>query len=604
MKNWWLSLTLLAFAAVASGETVTGPQFAASGVLTEANGNRVAPLAPGIAMRIRGSGLGPRNACLPGELVSPQRVPPSPFLPNPIGAVDLDYPTTLCGVQVAVGGTPAGLYEVSDREITFIVPRDSAIEGTTELRVTYLGESKAVTLPLGLAVLSIEGVARVGMPVWVHVSLYDRTLQYPFYPKPADFRCNDIEVRKNGKPLPRIATAASQQIGGGMSSGFGPCGTSSYPGATGHKADRIPLHLQYKFDTPGTYEIQFQLDEGWRGKITSAWTPIEIQPATSQDRDAWIADLSSRWPSDPAELVTDALPSVMGVPDAKSLELVMDALYHPDGWVRQYAMGGLTYWPDSQSLPAVMAAVRGRGVDDFALRFLESKTKLTIEDRRGIIESSITDIESSDPVLLRGAVGALRDCVYVPAWQIDAVLRKRVELALIEAAEHVAAAADPQTRYDYAGSLGLIENAGALTGVKDSRTRDILWSFIDRRIALGSAISALSSRRVPADLPRLAQLAIASPVGREQELEIGTVAEDLYRNYRNSALPYLETMVRKSTNPRVRMEGARILIRLGNPAGFAFVVDSIEQDQTDPAGMRGYLRQQFPELRMANDAAV
>jgi hypothetical protein len=591
----WLSFLVGVQAVATFGQSPAVPQFEAEGVLSYFNGNHVAPLAPGVLMLIRGNGLGPKEYCPFVPLGLGEREEPSPLLPNPNMDNRLIYPTTLCGVRVTVGATQAGLMAVQDQQIIFKVPRAMPIEGTAELRVTYLGESKAVRLPLGVAALSLDGVARVGMPVWIKVSLYDRALAYPFDPIPANFRCTEIAVRIDGKLLPRIPGTASQQIDTGSGSSLGPCGGWAYPGVIPEHRNRIPLHLQYRFDTPGSYEIKFQLDEGRHGTISSPWTPIEIQPGTPQDRAKWLAELSSHWPSDPIELVTDYLPSIMGIPDDQSLELLIQSLYHPDYWVRQFVIGGLRYWPDTQSSAAVAAAVRSRGATDAALRFLESKSRLTAADHESTAERAIANLRSNTPVLLRGAVTVLRSVVYDPKWQVEAGLRNRAGMALIEAADHVVASADRQTLYDFAGTLG---------GVNDERAREILLSFLDRRIALPSTISALSSKRVPEDLAALAHLAFVPMAGKDQELEIDILPQQLHSYYGDSALPYLETMVRSSVNSRVRMQCARLLIRLGRPSGFDFTAKAIEQDRSDHLGMRGYLQEQFAELRTADGATI
>lgn len=285
----------------------------------------------------------------------------------------------------------------------------------------------------------------------------------------------------------------------------------------------------------------------------------------------------------------------MGMPDDQSLQLLIQSLYHPDNWVRQYAMGGLIYWPDNQSSAAVAAAVRSRGATDAALRFLEVKSRLTAADLEGIAERAISDIRSNTLLILRGAVTVLRGVVYDPKWQVKAGLRNRAGNALIEAADHVVASADMQTLYDFAGTLG---------GVKDDRARAILLSFLDRRIALPSTISALSSKRVPEDLATLAHLAFVPLAGKDQEFGIDILPEQLHSDYGDPALPYLETMLQSSVNSRVRMQCARLLIRLGRPSGFDFAAKAIEQDRSDRLGMRVYLQEQFRELRTADDATI
>lgn len=85
----------------------------------------------------------------------------------------LIYPTELCGVQVFAGDLPAGLLYVQEKQINFQVPQGIALGGTAEIKVVYQGQSSStVRLPveLGTVTLSVDGVARVGGPVWIKIA--------------------------------------------------------------------------------------------------------------------------------------------------------------------------------------------------------------------------------------------------------------------------------------------------------------------------------------------------------------------------------------------------------------------------------------------------
>ena len=120
---------------------------------------------------------------------------------------------------------------------------------------------------------------------------------------------------------------------------------------------RIPVHLQYRFDQPGVYEIRYTVREGWLPtsavQVQSAWTRIEIQPGGPRERARWLAEMAAHAPTDATSLLSDYLPSILDIPDEQSLQLLLRYLYDPDDLVRRYAMYGLTYWPPEQANAAV-----------------------------------------------------------------------------------------------------------------------------------------------------------------------------------------------------------------------------------------------------------
>jgi hypothetical protein len=126
------------------------------------------PLKPGLNLSIYGNDLGPSRGCQ-GEHDA-QGV----------------YTKSLCDTQVLVRGIPSGLLWVQARQINFRVPEETPVQGTTDLVVIYGGRSsRAVVLPLGVqgTTISLEGPARVGMPVWLRVKApynQDSGIHYPF----------------------------------------------------------------------------------------------------------------------------------------------------------------------------------------------------------------------------------------------------------------------------------------------------------------------------------------------------------------------------------------------------------------------------------------
>jgi hypothetical protein len=331
----WLLFGLLLAGGAWSAEAP--PEFTLEGV-----GGARAILTPGAIGTIYGQHLGAAGQCIAPPSVNP-----------PV------YPIEICGTQVFVGDEPAGLLYVSEKQINFQVPKDGPECGTADLRVVYNGQwSQPLTMKAGFEKMTIrlDQPAYTDMAVWLKVDFRSESrggIQYPSILGPAGFGCNQVEVRRDGKLLARMPGSNWNRgpimFGGNICGGYGP---------TPHGFEnRLPLHLVYRFDEPGTYEVRYTLRDlpfGGTGpvqiKIQSEWTPIEVLPANHYQRAQWLEDVRNRHPMDAAELLSDVLPSVLGLPDEASLEIVRSYLDHPDENVRRFAANGLYYWPEG-SIP-------------------------------------------------------------------------------------------------------------------------------------------------------------------------------------------------------------------------------------------------------------
>lgn len=262
------------------------------------------------------------------------------------------YPKQLCGVQVLINDLPAGLAYVSPSQINLKLPQDGPEGGTASLRVVYGSQSSPpLVMPAGWGRTTVELAepAYVGMPVWLKVNLRYGLgrVMYPALVGPAGFCSNQVEVRRDGVLLPLLAGSDWMRSFGTISFLGGPvCGSIVVnPAKT---QGRLPIHLLYRFDTPGTYEVRYTLsDLGSRVvRAQSDWTPIEILPGTQNQRRDYLDAVRKRAATDPGEILTDVLPGVLGFPDDESFEIVTSYLNDPSPGVRAYALAGLSYWPD------------------------------------------------------------------------------------------------------------------------------------------------------------------------------------------------------------------------------------------------------------------
>jgi hypothetical protein len=543
------------------------PEFQASGIQPSFS-KEPYPLAPGLLVTIYGNHLGPSAGC----------------------AVQPAYPTQLCDTQVLIGGIPAELLYVSEKQINLKVPQSIA-DGTTEIRVVYQGQSsRAVTAPLARedVRISLEGPARVGMPVWLKVVArdWDGGIDYPFRIDPSYFGCQEVEVRRAGQMLARIKVRQEDVT---SINGPGPCGSIGLPVEKPH-GRRLPLHLQYRFDQPGTYEVRVTIYTPQPAVIHSQWTPIEILPANAGGRQRWLDWIGTQAPTDTANLITDYLPSILGMPDEQSLRLLLPYLYHEDTLVRQLAASALRYWPKEQVTASVSEIVKDRGPSDVTIQLADPDHVKTY------VEEALPLLHSDSPVLLDGAITAVYLLALPEKPLVSDAVRARAETALLDAADHIVQTANGQTIADFACALGVAKN---------ERARDVLWSLVYRNKAREQAMIALTWRKVPADLPKLAALLDNPPApGKELEYDFQSLPYALHRGYGDAAIPYLETLLQRSRWVWVRTDSARELILAGRPAGFAFLVDTIEPNRLYCNEMVEFLRGQFPELRNANDATI
>jgi hypothetical protein len=353
---FWKSAGLLLLGIVAAAAD-SPPEFTAAGV---ARGTQPARMVvPGTFLTIYGSNLGaPR--CRAAVPVS-------------------TYPRDFCGTQVLIGDMPAELLFVSDKQINFKVPKDAPQGGTVDIRVISNGRSsRPVSMKAGFeqTTVSLDGPAYTDMPVWLKIALpfeFAGAVRYPFISGPAGFGCNQVEVRRNGRMLPLLPGSHWGRYGIVIAGNI--CG--SYAPAGGTQADRLPLHLLYRLDVPGLYEVRYTLlsmpagaavpEAEFRGR--SEWTPFEVLAARPGQRSAWLRSLRDRAPGD-AELLTDTLPSLLGIADDTSFNLLAGYLYHPDAGVQRYALDGLSYWPEEYTLRSLQALVQTRGLSDAVTRYL------------------------------------------------------------------------------------------------------------------------------------------------------------------------------------------------------------------------------------------
>ena len=496
------------------------------------------------------------------------------------------FPRQLCAVQVFVGTEPAGLLYVQEKQINFKVPQNLPLQGTVELKVVFQGRpSSGVQLEVGAdrPKLSLEGVARVGGPVWIRVELpYGfGAVAYPGGHPPLDFGCNQVEVRRNGTPLTRASLVSRRGI---MGPGNG-CGNDlAYPGSPRPHSGRLPLHLQYRFDAAGVYEVRYaRLNNIFAQEIRtqSDWTKIDILTARPP--------LPRVAPQDPSEILSDYLPSILGFPDTATLSVVVEYLYHPDETVRRYASAALDWWSEAEVERRLAEGIRTRGPSDVMMG------RYSRRPAPELIDPMLPYLQSDNPVLLRGALLGLGWLLRTDTDRKPGGVETRAESAILAATEHVVKTGDPEMVSNLAVTLGVVRN---------DRARDILWSFVERGVGREQSLIVITWRKDVRDLPRLGSLLTAPVTGDPLKTELSSLPYALRNSYGAAALPFLEDGLQRSGYVFVRTGCARELVLAGRKAGFAFVVQSIEGNARYKQEMVQFIRDSFPEIKGADEGAL
>lgn len=258
------------------------------------------------------------------------------------------YKTELCGTRVLFGGIEARLIAVMPGQINLVLPVHPWENELVDVQVVSQGRASAV-VPVHFGdnrpVLSLHSPAFAGMPVWLRVEKPwgKGWLRYPFHTEPWNTGPGLLEVRSQGRDLPMLSLLPFVFPDIGLTVGL--------PGEVPQKyLHRLPLHLVYPLDHPGTYEVrytEYRFIPGGPDRevhLQSAWTPIEIQPATPAQRRAWLQRLAAAPRLDTIELLSNFLPSLLAQRDEPALRLLAPYLNSRDPLVHRYAAYALNYF--------------------------------------------------------------------------------------------------------------------------------------------------------------------------------------------------------------------------------------------------------------------
>src|ERR1035437_9275275 len=406
------------------------------------------PLKPGIEVSIYGQHLGPKTGCTAGAG----------------GWSDVKQ---LCETAVTVGGVPAALLYVQDNQINLRIPHNVPTEGMVPFVVTREGRaSPAVPVRFApyLAAITLSGIAYVNMPVWIEIQLPDplwNSLRYPVTIRPADFGGHQFEVRRHGVLLPpNSARLALPSLGGPGSNGT--IGMGSLVGLPHEPKNprRLPLHLLYRLDRPGAYEVRyvgydFRYAMEKHVLARSPWITVQVRPLPPGKRQAWLDSMRSAEPGDPVEWLCDYLPSLLAVPDAAVLPLLKDAVYHQNNLVRQYALYALFLFDDTLLYSWIPAAIQASGPTPDLAYLLSWRRDLFQPRGSDIVHAVLPYLKSTSPLLTAGALQTLYFMKAHYDWKAHPEIPALLDRAVADEAERLIRTRNAEILQPFALYLGM-----------------------------------------------------------------------------------------------------------------------------------------------------
>jgi len=446
--------------------------------------------------------------------------------------------------------------------------------GELDVAVDYVSQSEQVKL-------TFSTPAYVDMPIWVTLTFPEKynglqaNLRYPFREYPWFTWGHTFEVMRDGKLLPPCKTSAMSPMAMNGLAG-GSCAPSSSP------KGRLPLHVFYRFDQPGTYQVRYvdkplfpAEDTPTAPVLTSAWVTLEVKPYSIEDRKKWQQAQMAHPPTDPGLLVGDYLPSLLASPDETVLPAFVAMLHHPNTLVQGFAFNCLAYYDEPVLCQAVLDTLRKHGPTEL-LAYAMSWHRAALKPHgQELVDLLLPALTARDPKQASSAVRALGFLHGESEWGFTPELRQRIETAVLQAAPGMRALHDQETDNALACFLGTI---------KSDQSRALLRQMVGD--GSEQALICLCGLADPRDLPRLGEILHAGGAHAD------VLPYALHHAYDEAALPVIIQTLHDSTDARLRRECAKELLYANRLEGFTYFRDLLAQPE--PGEALFILRDFFP----------
>ena len=443
--------------------------------------------------------------------------------------------------------------------------------------------------------LRLDGPSRVGLPLWLYADLqFPLEARYPFAADPRYFGSNLLELRRDGQPLDRLPGVGGPGLIGIVVGSIAPPNTPQ---------NRLPLHLAFAVDRPGTYSVRWSVVSPDLGRVSgpprilaeSDWLNFNVVEPTPSERAVWLTAALVARPTELGLYVGDYLPSLLAaLPDKRVVQTVLDGLYSNKDLIQSCSLGALQKLPDSVTVPAVLESLHQRG-PVHGLAYFVSWNKILFRDHRDeIVRTATSHLRSNEDAIVEGA---LRMLMFARAfdWTGDSTAMREADLAVEAAAPALAQRLGPvaHTLAEY------------LPGIKSPASRVQLW----QQVARGSsdseqALIALTWIADPADLSRIGDLLVQPGNADPRGTNLASLPSHLVRAYGDRAIPYLQRALADSPYVWVRTQSAEQLALKGRVEAFRFFLDAVTENRFYRAELLNWLRTAFRLPAPATDGEV
>jgi hypothetical protein len=442
--------------------------------------------------------------------------------------------------------------------------------------------------------IRIDAPARIGLPIWLYADLQS-TLEarYPFSSDPRYFGSNRVELKRNGQLLDHLpGFPETERIGGIIESSIAPPDSPH---------NRLPLHLGFAIDRPGTYSVRWSVVSVGAPRLEpshvlaeSDWLDFNVVQITTREREAWLAATLAARPTGTGLYVGDYIPSLLAAPsDGRVVQAVLNGFYSDDGLIRSCALGTLKNIPGNVTVPAIMESLRRRGPVDGLAYFVSWHEALFQGRHDEIVRIARAYLSSEDDSITEGALRMLLFAHLFASTGNSAAIRD---------ADNAVLAAAPTLAKRVPIAHTLSEYLGV---IKSPASRQLLW----QQVAHGGsdreqALIALTWIADPADLSRITDLLLQpgnpDPSGRD----LASLPYQLVQAYGDAAIPYLQRAMANSPYDWVRPASAEQLSLKGRVESFRFFLDAMTEYHVYRAEVVRWLIETFHLPATANQSEI
>lgn len=459
--------------------------------------------------------------------------------------------------------------------------------------------ARAQAVPVQDLHLSIDHPVYSNLPVSIKADLSEiYEARYPYHEDPSDLGPNQLEVRRGGQLLP---PRPFPNFGGFVRTG--PQDGSAAPASA--PTNRLPLHLQYAMDEPGTYSVRWTairhlLMANRPATVVVArsdWFTFEVEPSTPEQREAWLKKQLAAVPDDPGRLVGDFLPSLLvASPEPRVLQVILDQLYSEDQLVSGYALSSLGLFSADDLRTQALELIHHQGLSE-RMAYLISWNPQSRNDQEDILRTILPGLRSGDDRQVAATLTLLGSLVHSErsSWPPNSEVPAQTDRAVLAVAPNLV-----KRGGDTQQMLALY-----LGEIKSDESLSLLWQLAEGAgTGHEQALIVLTWIAGERDLPRLGELLVKPGDSDEYGRDLSSLPYGLIRGYGDRAIPYLEQAISKSPYAFVRTSSAEELALKGLPVAFSFFLDAVQNKRFYKPELVQWLMDHCGLSRSADDEVV